>query len=185
MLLLVTLSVVCLSNEGSEEMETSLKKGNSKIVDTSYFYKNSKRLGEEFLAKNKVKPGIVTLPNGVQYKIITPGKGRKPLMNDIVKVHYTGKLINDSIFIYTHGIFYDEFKVEDLPLKGLAEVLTLMTEGATWEVCIPQELGYRDKRIDKLCTVPPFSVLVFEINLMSVHTDDKNQKNPKSWGLEE
>ena len=115
-------------------------------------------------------------------------------MNDIVGVHYNGKILNDSTFIYTYGIFPDVFKVGELPIKGLSEALTLMSEGAVWEVYIPQELGYKDKRKDELCVIPPYSVLIFHIDLMIVG-EEKMKKDMfwsstlesenKSWGLSE
>ena len=174
-------------------LEQFIKKG-VEITEKRFFFNNSKTIGEDFLNKNKTSSDIRTTSSGLQYKIITEGNGKKPLMNDIVGVHYHGKLLNDSTFICTYGIFPDVFKVGELPIKGLSEALTLMSEGAVWEVYIPQELGYKDKRKDKLCVIPPYSVLIFNIDLMIVG-EEKMKKDMfwsrtlksenKSWGLSE
>ena len=128
-------------------------------------YAGNKVAGAQFLEENKKKEGIVTLPSGLQYKVIKEGTGAKPTISDQVKVHYKGTLIDGTPFDSS----YDRndptvFGVNQV-IAGWTEALQLMSVGSKWELYVPQELGYtnQDRGVIK-----PFSTLVFEMELLSI-----------------
>ena len=129
-------------------------------------YGENKVAGEKFLADNAKKEGVVTLPSGVQYKVIKEGTGAIPADTSLVKVNYEGRLINDSIFdsSYKRGN-PTTFRANQV-IKGWTEALCKMPAGSIWEVYIPQELAYgeREQKIIK-----PFSALIFKIELLEVN----------------
>ena len=125
----------------------------------------NKGIGDQFLADNKGKEGVVTLPSGLQYKIITAGSGEKPKATDKVKVHYRGTLINGNEFDSS----YKRNKPAEFPLNGVirgwTEGLQLMKPGGKWMFYIPPELGYgpRAQR-----NIPANSLLIFEVELLEI-----------------
>ena len=128
--------------------------------------KNAKD-GAEFLAENAKKPGVVTLPSGLQYKIITPGKGKKPTAKSVVTTNYTGRLIDGTEFdsSFRHGQ-PATFPVDHV-IKGWTEALQLMNVGSKWELTIPSDLAYGPQGAGN-GAIPPNATLVFEIELLSV-----------------
>jgi FKBP-type peptidyl-prolyl cis-trans isomerase FklB len=124
--------------------------------------------GEKFLAENKTKEGVVSLPDGLQYKIEKAGTGEKPKATDRVKVHYTGKLLDGTVF--DSSVERKEpatFRVSDV-IKGWTEVLQLMPVGSKWTVFIPYQLAYGSADMGK---IKPFSVLTFEVELLSIEKE--------------
>lgn len=128
-------------------------------------YGENKAAGEKFLAENAKKPGVKTLPSGLQYKVITEGKGVIPVDTNKVTVNYEGRLINDTVFdsSYRRGK-PSEFRVNHV-IKGWTEALTMMPAGSVWEVYVPQDLAYGERKANK---VDPFSTLIFKIELLEV-----------------
>ena len=129
-------------------------------------YKDYLAENREFLEKNKEKEGVITTESGLQYKVLKMGEGPKPGIRDTVLVHYTGKLINDTIF--DSSVQRGEpaqFKPSTL-IKGWAEGLQLMPEGSKFMFYIPYELGYGTKGAGQ--AIKPFSTLVFEVELLDV-----------------
>ena len=126
----------------------------------------NKKTGEAFLAANKTKPGVVTLPSGLQYKIMTPGTGAKPTASDTVVCNYKGTLIDGTEFdsSYKRGQ-PATFPVSGV-IKGWTEVLQLMPAGSKWQVFIPSELGYGERGAGG--NIGPDSTLIFEIELVSI-----------------
>ena len=122
--------------------------------------------GEKFLAENKKKEGIKTTASGLQYKVITEGKGKTPKATDTVKTHYRGTLINGTEFdsSYKRGE-PAEFPVNGV-IKGWTEALQLMKEGSKWQLFIPSELAYGERGAGK--DIGPNSTLIFDIELLSV-----------------
>ena len=123
--------------------------------------KEAKAEGEKFLAENKKKEGVVALPSGLQYKILTAGNGPKPKASDTVKCHYEGRLINGTVF--DSSIRRNEpaeFPVSGV-IAGWVEALQLMSEGAKWKLYIPSDLGYGARGAGEM--IPPHSTLVFEV----------------------
>jgi FKBP-type peptidyl-prolyl cis-trans isomerase FklB len=122
--------------------------------------------GKAFLEENKKKDGVVTLPSGLQYKVLVPGEGNSPLPGDKVTVHYTGKLIDGTIF--DSSIERNEpatFQVDQV-IKGWTEALQLMKPGAKWILYIPPDLAYGDNGAGDV--IGPDETLIFEVELLSI-----------------
>ena len=119
-----------------------------------------------FLEENKKKVGIKTLPSGLQYKILAEGSGKTPVATDTVMVHYKGLLINGTEFdsSYMRGQAAS-FQVNSV-IPGWNEALQLMKEGAKWQLFIPPNLAYGERGGGTI--IPPNSVLIFEVELISV-----------------
>ena len=121
---------------------------------------------EAYLAESASKEGVVSLPSGLQYKVITPGDGPSPLTTDKVKVHYKGSLADGTIFdsSYDRGQ-PTSFTVSGV-IKGWTEALLLMQVGSKWELTIPSKLGYGTRGSGG--TIPPNSTLLFEVELLAI-----------------
>jgi FKBP-type peptidyl-prolyl cis-trans isomerases 1 len=125
-----------------------------------------KKEGEEFLAENAKKEGIVTLPSGLQYRVVKQGNGKSPKPTDSVECHYEGRLINGTKFDSS----YDRketatFGVTQV-IPGWVEALQLMKEGDKWELFIPYNLAYGERGAGQ--HIPPFSALIFDVELIKV-----------------
>jgi FKBP-type peptidyl-prolyl cis-trans isomerase len=127
--------------------------------------KNSKE-GETFLSANKNKEGVVTLPSGLQYKIIKSGDGQKPTKDQTVKCHYRGTLIDGTEFdsSYKRGE-PTEFPVGGV-IKGWTEALQLMPVGSKWQLFIPADLAYGPNGSGP--TIGPNATLIFDVELISI-----------------
>lgn len=139
--------------------------------------KATREKGEQFLAENKTKPGVVTLPSGLQYKILTKGTGKIPTKDDKVTVVYEGRTLDGKVFDATsrHGTPNDTFGVGGL-IKGWAEALTLMPVGSKWEIYVPQELAYGERGAGS--DIAPYSVLIFTLELQGI-VEKTEQAAPK------
>ena len=126
----------------------------------------SKKEGEAFLAANKTKDGVVTLPSGLQYKILTPGTGPKPTASDSVVCNYRGTLINGTEFdsSYKRGE-PATFPVTGV-IKGWTEALQLMPVGSKWQLFVPSDLAYGER--SPAPEIGPDSTLIFEVELVSI-----------------
>ena len=127
--------------------------------------------GEAFLAANKSKEGVVTLPSGLQYKILKQGDGPKPTANDMVVTNYRGTLINGTEFdsSYKRGA-PATFPITGV-IKGWTEALQLMPVGSKWELYIPPSLAYGERSPGP--EIGPNSTLVFDVELLSIKEKDK------------
>jgi len=123
-------------------------------------------LGKAFLSENANKEGIKTLPSGLQYKVIAEGSGRTPKAEDTVTVHYRGTLIDGTEFDSSYSRGKSATFGVGRVIAGWTEALQLMKEGARWQLFIPPELAYGDKRTGK---IEPNSTLIFEVELISVN----------------
>lgn len=125
---------------------------------------NAKK-GEQYLAQNAKKPGIKTLDNGIQYKVLESGKGNSPKADSTVFAHYEGKFIDGTVFdsSYERGTAL-EFKLDGV-IKGWSSVIQKMSPGDKWEVSIPSELAYGEKGAGKV--IGPNKTLIFTIELIS------------------
>lgn len=121
--------------------------------------------GIAFLEVNKAKEGVQVLPSGLQYKVIKEGTGKIPTVDDKVKTHYRGTLINGTEFDSS----YKRNKPAEFPVKGVikgwTEALLLMKQGSKWELYIPPNLAYGEQGRPG---IPPNSTLIFEIELLEV-----------------
>ncbi|HQS24242.1 MAG: peptidylprolyl isomerase [Sphingobacteriia bacterium 24-36-13] len=121
--------------------------------------------GQDFLASNKQKEGIVELPSGLQYEIITEGTGPKPAAHNEVTCHYHGTLINGTIFDSSVQRGRPASFPLNMVIKGWTEGLQLMSTGSKWRFFIPPHLGYGDRQVS--AQIGPNSTLVFEVELIS------------------
>jgi FKBP-type peptidyl-prolyl cis-trans isomerase FklB len=126
----------------------------------------NKDKGQEFLAANKVKPGVVTLPSGLQYKILAAGQGPKPSLTDTVTVNYAGTLINGTEFdsSYKRGTPASFILTQVIP--GWTEALQLMSVGSTWELYIPAYLAYGVNGAAPV--IGPNETLIFKVELIAI-----------------
>ena len=127
--------------------------------------KGNIKAGKDFLEANKSKPGVVTTASGLQYKVLTAGSGAKPTSASTVKIHYTGSLIDGTVFDSS----IKRGEPAEFPLGGVipgfAEALSMMSVGAKYMVYMPSELAYG---MQQAGPIPPGSVLVFEIELLGI-----------------
>lgn len=128
---------------------------------------DNKKTGEEFLAANKNKEGVVTLESGLQYKVLTEGKGPQPGPTDVVEVHYTGSLINGTVFDSS----IDRGQSVSFPVNGViagwTEALQLMPTGSKWQLFIPADLAY-GRNGNR--SIGPNETLLFEVELLSIES---------------
>jgi FKBP-type peptidyl-prolyl cis-trans isomerase FklB len=147
-------------------LQNDLRKHAQEVRDAEAA-KNSKA-GEEFLTTNKTKPGVVALPSGLQYKVITAGTGPKPTVNDTVMCNYKGTLVDGTEFDSS----YKRGKPATFPvgqvIKGWTEALQLMPVGSKWELAIPPSLAYGDRGTPNGGPIGPNATLLFEVELLSI-----------------
>ena len=122
--------------------------------------------GEAFLAENAKKEGVVTLPSGLQYKVLNAGTGATPKASDSVECHYEGRLIDGSVFdsSYQRGETAT-FGVTQV-IAGWVEALQLMKEGDKWQLYIPYNLAYGERGAG--AQIPPYATLIFDVELVKV-----------------
>jgi len=127
----------------------------------------NKKEGDAFLAANKAKEGVVTLPSGLQYKIITEGEGPKPTAQDMVQCNYKGTLLDGTEFDSSakHGGKPVTFRVGGI-IKGWTEALQLMPVGSKWELFIPSDLAYGARAPGGV--IGPNATLIFDVELVSI-----------------
>ena len=128
--------------------------------------KKAKEEGENYLAENAKKEGVVTLPSGLQYLVIKEGNGKRPKATDKVKCHYEGMLVDGTLFDSS----VQRGEPATFPLNqviaGWTEGLQLMTEGSKYRFFIPYTLGYGERGAG--ASIPPFAALVFDVELIEV-----------------
>ena len=133
-------------------------------------YADNKAAGEKFLAENKTKEGVKTTESGLQYKVITEGKGEIPADTCKVKVNYKGTLIDGTEFDSSYKRNEPATFRANQVIKGWTEALTMMPVGSKWELHIPQELAYGSRESGQ---IKPFSTLIFEVELVGIEKDKK------------
>ena len=133
-------------------------------------YADNKAAGEKFLADNKAKEGVKTTESGLQYKVITEGKGEIPADTCKVKVNYKGTLIDGTEFDSSYKRNEPATFRANQVIKGWTEALTMMPVGSKWELYIPQELAYGSRESGQ---IKPFSTLIFEVELVGIEKDKK------------
>ena len=128
--------------------------------------KAAKEAGEQYLAENAKKDGVITLPSGLQYQVLKEGNGKKPTAKDSVKCHYEGFLIDGTVF--DSSVPRGEPAVFGLQqvLAGWTEGLQLMSEGAKYRFFIPYRLAYGEGGAGQL--IPPYAALIFDVELIEV-----------------
>lgn len=122
--------------------------------------------GKTFQKKYKLGKDITTLKNGMQYKVLSKGKGKKPKSSDTIIAHYEGKLINGNIFDSSFKRHSPAIFPINAVIKGWQKIIPMMPTGSVWEVVIPAELAYGDKGAGK--DIGPGETLIFKIELISI-----------------
>ena len=137
----------------------------------------NKKDGDAFLAANKTKEGVVTLPSGLQYKILKEGTGPKPAAQDTVVCNYRGTLLDNTEFDSSekHG-GPASFPVNQV-IKGWTEALQLMPVGSKWQLFVPSELAYGSRQAGP--QIGPNSTLIFEVELLSIKEKEPPKEAPK------
>lgn len=129
-------------------------------------YKEIEEAGKAFLAENKKHSNVIETDSGLQYEILTKGEGKIPAKTDKVRVHYTGSLIDGTVFDSSVQRGQPaEFPVNGV-IAGWIEALTSMPVGSKWRLVIPHQLAYGERGAGN--AIPPFSTLVFEVELLDV-----------------
>ncbi len=140
-----------------------MAKRNAAFVKKSEENKNK---GEAFLKENKTKEGVISLPSGLQYKILEIGKGDKPGKDDTVTVDYTGTLVDGTVFDSSEKAGKPAtFQVSGV-IPGWTEALQLMPAGSTWEIYVPDNLAYGPRSVGG--SIGPNETLIFKVHLISV-----------------
>ncbi len=142
-----------------DEMEEALQKLQNDVAE------HNAKVGDEFLAANKDKPGVKTLPSGLQLKVLKKGSGKKPTMADTVVVHYRGRTVEGKEFENSYATNEPATLPVNQVIPGWSEALKLMEVGSKLEIYIPAELAYGPQPQEKF---GPNSVLIFELELLDI-----------------
>lgn len=126
----------------------------------------AKAEGENFLAENAKKPGVKTLPSGLQYQVLREGNGRRPAAADQVECHYEGTLVNGQVFDSSYRRGETATFGLNQVIKGWTEGLQLMQEGAKYRFFIPYNLAYGERGAGQ--SIPPYAALIFDVELVKV-----------------
>ena len=142
------------------------------IADKLFNMKNEKaaanlKAGQDFLEANKTKPGVITLPSGLQYEVITEGTGAKPTASNKVTCHYHGTLIDGTVFDSSVKRGQPASFPLNMVIAGWTEGLQLMTVGSKWRFFIPPNLGYGDRQVS--AQIGPNSTLIFDVELLGIN----------------
>lgn len=152
------------SKVSQEEMQQLLQKLQQQMMESRYA--GNKTEGEAFLAENGKKEGVITTASGLQYKVLTEGKGRTPKATDKVSTHYRGTFLDGSEFDSSYKRNAPaEFGVTQV-IPGWTEVLLLMKEGGKVQVWVPYALAYGED--GRPPAIPPFSMLTFDVELLKI-----------------
>ena len=153
--------------------ETAISHNEARDIVNQYFAELEAKMnaeniekGKAFLAENAKREGVVTLPSGLQYEVITEGTGIKPSANDQVKCHYEGTLIDGTLFDSSVKRGQPAVFGVSQVIMGWVEALQFMPEGSKWKLYIPSELVYGSQQAGEM--IPPYSTLIFEVELIKV-----------------
>lgn len=128
-------------------------------------YKEHMEENKAFMSENAGKDSVITLPSGLQYIIVKEGQGAKPTMNDRIRVHYTGKLIDGTIFDSSYQRNEPAEFIVGQVIPGWVEALQLMSVGSKWKLFIPEELAYGSRAQG---AIKPYSTLIFDVELIDI-----------------
>lgn len=157
------------------QLQTDLR--NKQMEQAKAASELNKKEGSNFLTENKTKEGVVTLPSGLQYKVLTEGTGPKPTATDTVTCNYRGTLLSGKEFdsSYKRGQ-PASFPVTGV-IKGWTEALQLMPVGSKWQIFLPSDLAYGDRGAGP--DIGPGATLIFEVELVSIQEKAKTEATPK------
>ena len=153
--------------------KTAMEPAEIQAVINEYFNRKAeeqsrkaKSAGEDFLAANAKKEGVVTLPSGLQYQVLREGNGKRPKATDQVRCHYEGTLINGTVFDSSYKRGEPAVFGLNQVIKGWTEGVQLMQEGAKYRFFIPYDLAYGESGAGQ--QIPPFAALIFDVELIEV-----------------
>jgi len=144
--------------------------------------KKNQEAGEKFLADNKKKADVVTLPSGLQYKVLVAGNGAKPTQDDTVLVEYKGTLLDGTVFDTTEGKAQPASMPVKVGIPGWQEAIKLMPAGSKWELYVPSSLAYGPNGAGG--KIGPNETLKFEVKLVSIQKNDAAAKSDKPIKLD-
>ena len=153
-----------------------------KEAEAKRLAETNKQAGQQFLAANKTKEGVVTLPSGLQYKILKEGTGPKPTTADTVVCNYRGTLLDGTEFDSSYKRGEPATFGVGAVIKGWTEALQLMPVGSKWQLFIPSDLAYGERSPGG--PIGPNSLLIFEIDLLSIQDKDKDTNKEKDQSNE-
>jgi FKBP-type peptidyl-prolyl cis-trans isomerase FklB len=126
----------------------------------------NKKAGDAYLAENGAKKGVVSLPSGLQYTVLKAGDGKKPAAEDLVEVHYRGRLLDGTEFDSSYAKGQPAvFKVSGV-IPGWSEALKLMPVGSAWQLVVPPQLGYGERGAGR--DIGPNATLIFDVELLAI-----------------
>lgn len=167
----------------ADEAEAAFKakREYNKAAKDEKLYGPNREAGKQFLAENAKKDSVVTLPSGLQYKVLVKGTGDIPAKSDRVQVNYEGRLIDGTVFDSSskHGSKPATFRADQV-IKGWTEALTMMPVGSKWQLFIPQELAYGERQAGQ---IKPYSALIFTVELVGI--DKPEAKSGAKAGVDE
>jgi len=153
--------------------EPSMPYDEAKGILNDYFsklqtekFEINKKAGEEFLSINKNKPGVVTLPSGLQYQILKKGEGKTPKATDQVQCHYHGTLIDGTVFDSSVERGQPATFGVNQVIPGWVEALQLMPVGSKWRLFIPYNLAYGERGAGEM--IEPYSTLIFDVEILDI-----------------
>src|SRR6266571_6868282 len=147
-------------NSLNQEIRAKMEEKRKHLGETN------KQEGEKFLAENKTKPGVITLPSGLQYKVLAEGSGESPKSNDVVTANYRGTLLDGTEFDSSTKNGQPLVRPANMLIKGWTEALQLMKPGAKWQLYIPSELAYGERGAAG-GQIGPNATLIFDMELVS------------------
>jgi len=152
--------------QGAAEAYFGEKQRKDQAAKEEKLYGPNRRAGEEFLAENAKKEGVVTLRSGLQYKVLVEGNGEIPKKTDKVQVNYEGRLVDGTVFDASnkHGDKPMELRADQV-IKGWTEALTMMPVGSKWQLYIPYNLAYGNRETGE---IKPYSALIFDVELVGI-----------------
>lgn len=157
-----------------EGNKTAISHAEARDIVNKYFAELEEKMnaasieqGKQFLEENKQRPGVITLPSGLQYEVINEGNvGKYAKATDQVKCHYEGTLVNGTLFDSSIKRGQPAVFGVNQVIPGWVEALQLMPEGAKWKLYIPSDLAYGAQGAGEM--IPPHSTLIFEVELLEI-----------------
>lgn len=162
----LTNDTTVFGQDKAEEVFRTKREADKKAKEEKLYGAN-RDAGRAFLAENAKKDSVVTLPSGLQYKVLVKGEGEVPQRTEKVLVHYEGRLVDGTVFDSSkrHGSKPASFRADQV-IKGWTEALTMMPVGSKWQLFIPYELAYGERGAGQ--QIKPFSALVFDVELVGI-----------------
>jgi FKBP-type peptidyl-prolyl cis-trans isomerase FklB len=152
--------------QAAAESYFTAKQQADKAIREEKLYGANRDAGRKFLEDNAKQPDVVTLPSGLQYKVLVKGEGEVPQLSDKVRVHYEGRLLDGTVFDSSYKRDEPSEFTPTQVIPGWTEALTMMPVGSKWQLYIPYELGYGERGAGN--DIKPYSMLIFDVELLDI-----------------